>query len=85
VWRGGCSGVAGAGDAAQEIIYPCLVVYASFPVCGRGETVDARDLKTDFLYLRRPAADSLNCPSKQWLKQSRVRALPAIIRAPGAI
>jgi len=51
----GVQGVAGAGDAAQEIIYPCLVVYASFPVCGRGETVDARDLKTDFLYLRRPA------------------------------
>jgi hypothetical protein len=38
--------IASPDDAVPEIRYASRVVYTSSPVCGRGETVDARDLKS---------------------------------------
>jgi hypothetical protein len=61
------------------------VVYTPSPVCGRGETVDARDLKTVFLHVRRPAADAKIAHGNSVLSRGRMRVLPTIVRALGAI
>jgi hypothetical protein len=72
-------------DAEGEMLYRSRVVYTPSPVWGRGETVDARDLKTVFLHVRRPAADRQIAHGNSVLSRERVRVLPTIVRALGAI